>query len=52
MIPPDIGHALQASTLLGHTTPAQVKDRSKLIFYHETRHFAHGNDPFPLTRSQ
>lgn len=52
MIPPDIGHALQASTLLGHTTPAQVKDRSKLIFYHETQHFAHGNDPFPLTRSQ
>ncbi|KAH2200672.1 hypothetical protein KXW59_003354 [Aspergillus fumigatus] len=41
MIPPDIGHALQASTLLGHTTPAQVKDRSKLIFYHETQHFAH-----------
>lgn len=36
MIPPDIGYALQASTLLSYTTPAQVKDCSKLIFYYET----------------
>lgn len=49
MIPPSIGHALRAGSLPNNTTsPADIQDRLKVIFYHDTQHFAFGNQPlFP-----
>ncbi len=47
VIPPEIGYALQAGSLLtNNMSRYQDPERHALTFFHETKSFAHGMQPF------